>query len=162
MNRSIQDKIRNIYHDYKWKIPKINPSLFRGDSKKIEEMIKDLEKFLNAPYIEDIFGRDEKSRSKFHRWISKDIQNYNSKDYKTITNCALRVNLFGHSWIRIYRLENLYIGNNIKEFKKIRGEIKDLIPKTEKYRKMCFQERMGHVKKIKRKTYELLKFLSQQ
>jgi hypothetical protein len=154
--------IKRITYDEEWIIPQISKSIWKPELlNEALDQIEKLKTFLSRPYIEDIFEKDEASRSKWQHYIAHE----DPKLYSLNSVNCLRINSWSSLVLTIMRLQRYYMGNNPEEFEYKKETIKKLFdgPKIVEYRSMEISNRIKYVKKLKKNFinsyfFYLLKF----
>jgi hypothetical protein len=150
-----------IHYDEPWNVPDVDPCLWEKDeTKRGQDQAQYLEKFLNMPYIEDIFGTDDRERRKWQASVAR----ANKADiYWAYANCALRYVILSVVNMSLLIMNKIYEGTNSDNLQELGGEVDRLIGGLSyEDAKMPFQERVEYVRNIKNKAFATLKFLSEQ
>lgn len=158
------------YDDRDWSVGRIDRSLF--DLKSAEFCVDSIERmkgFLEVPYIEDVFGRDDISRTKWIDNLSQMGEVYEDlRDVNILCIGALNSVFMGEG-----RVSTWYLGNHADALRVKIDDCSFLMPSwvalgrdckvnREEYNAMGFEEKRAHVYEVKENVFDFLSCLARE
>ena len=148
-----------IHHADDYDIPEINIALWSSeDRESCKIFLNGCIEYLNSPCIEDDFGSNHDARRAWKTDSSrpKKVKEYYSKN-------ALKYNKFVNISDALYELLRRYDGTNKRKFERLDSAVRKEIPASkDEYDMLATQQKIGVVKNVKDRLYDVLQFLSEQ
>lgn len=166
VENNIEEILKNDLHVIvihpaeKWDLPNIDYSLWskkRREHKK--RNIRQLEDFLQQPYIVDDFGNNHIARRTWRKLLELKYSWFSDYYEKN----ALKWGSTQLVFLVMETLPSSYLGQDLEQLKSLTENVMGMVENKEKeYSLKSNQEKMDYMKQIKKEAYGILKFLSQE
>jgi hypothetical protein len=151
-----------VHYDPEWNIPNLSDSLWdKSRLNEAKKKISNLADFLKMPYIEDVFGTDDRQRQK---WQISITRNQNNEElYNSYRFCCLRYNSLSIPITSGIFLKRYYVGGFPEIIENFCEKVNKMGEKIDYYNDHpTFQQRVESAKSIKSEVYSLLIKLSEE
>jgi len=160
MERILRDDphVQDILYDNLGEIPEIDPSHWSGERYgKVKDVLEQVVDFLLAPYIVDDFKTNHDQR---RTWQDALVSRHSELEQVFEQN-PIRRRGFLMMPVYVQEFSRGYTGPNIEMLQELQDAVFEGFPDS-KYGSLSTEDKIEAIKEVKRRTYNILVFLSKQ